>query len=101
MSHEQAFRPSLAWRLAIAFAVCEGATSLLVLYERQLGPAKIPVLIVTACSGFYFLKLLLEAGWYDATALPLERMIARVLIFLQVLGFLTFLGLRLFAVRHL
>jgi hypothetical protein len=98
MSHGQAFRPSLAWRLAIAFAVCEGATSLLVLYERHLGPAKLPALILIVCSGLYFLKLLLEAGWYDAAALPLERKIARVLIYLQILAFFTFLGLRCFAV---
>jgi hypothetical protein len=98
MSHGQAFRPSLAWRLAIAFAVCEGATSLLVLYERHLGLAKLPALILIACGGLYFLKLLLEAGWYDATALPLERKVARALIYLQVVALLTFLGLRLFGV---
>jgi hypothetical protein len=101
VSDEQVFRPSLSWRLVIAFAVCEGATSLLALYERQLGPARIPVLIITACGSFYFLKLLLEDGWYDAAALPLERMIARILIFLQVLVFLIFLGLRIFGMRHL
>lgn len=92
MSQAIAFRRSLPWRLIVSLVLLETAVTAMTLFERQLGLAQFPVLLVVAAAGFYFLKLLLGTAWYDTTALPLERSICRSLVYIQVLGFIVFLA---------
>jgi len=96
MSDKTPFRRSLLLKLVGTLVIYGGALTLMIRYEGKLGAATIPTDAIIICCAYYFFKLLLVTGWNDAFALPLERIMCRALIYLQVIGIVCFVTLKMY-----
>ena len=84
MGAEVNFRRGLFWRLLLSSACYVVGVGLMIRFQHELVITRF-ILSLLLVSGLYLLKTLLEAGWYDATALPRERSVCRGIVGLLVL----------------